>query len=62
MRPTVLRIRGYRFYFFSCEEARPHVHVPVATGEAKIRLAPGIAVAQHHGLSPTRLVTVVRLV
>jgi hypothetical protein len=62
MSPTVLRVRGYRFYFFSREEARPHVHVQHATGEAKIWLAPGVAVAQNHGLSPTRLATVVRLV
>jgi len=62
MSPTVLRVRGYRFYFFSREETRPHVHVQHATGEAKVWLEPGVAVAQNHGLSPTRLVTVVRLV
>jgi hypothetical protein len=62
MSPTVLRVRGYRFYFFSREETRPHVHVQHATGEAKVWLEPDVAVAQNHGLSPTRLVTVVRLV
>ena len=62
MSPTVLRVRGYRFYFFSREEARPHVHVQHATGEAKVWLTPGIALAQNHGLSPTRLATVIRLV
>jgi hypothetical protein len=33
--PTVLRARGFRFYFFSREEVRPHVHVQHAEGEAK---------------------------
>ncbi len=27
MSPTVFRERGYRFYFFSREEPRMHVHV-----------------------------------
>ena len=40
--PTVLRIRGYRFYFFSREEPRPHVHVQHAEGEAKFWLEPTV--------------------
>jgi hypothetical protein len=28
---TVLRLRGYRVYFFSREETRVHVHVQHAT-------------------------------
>lgn len=38
MSPTVLRVREYRFFFFSREEARPHVHVETAEGEAKVWL------------------------
>ena len=34
MSPTVFRQGGFRFYFFSREEERPHVHVHHATGEA----------------------------
>jgi hypothetical protein len=30
--PTVLRVRGFRFYFFSREEPRMHVHVHHANG------------------------------
>ena len=52
MSPTVLRIRGYRFYFFSREEARPHVHVQHATGEAKFWLEPELGVAQNYGVTP----------
>ena len=27
MSPTILRINGYRFFFFSREESRMHIHV-----------------------------------
>jgi hypothetical protein len=60
--PTVLRVRGYRFYFFSREEVRPHVHVQHATGEAKIWLQPRVEAAQNYGLSAKRLATALRLV
>ena len=60
--PTVLRVRGYRFYFFSREEPRRHVHVHHADGEAKIWLEPNIAVARNLGLSATQLGEVVRIV
>lgn len=33
--PTVFRYRNYRFYFFSREEPRMHVHVFSPDGEAK---------------------------
>ena len=59
--PTVLRAKGYRFYFFSREESRPHVHVQHASGEAKIWLQPTIEMAQNWGLSKQRLNTVLRL-
>ena len=61
MSPTVLRVRGYRFYFFSREETRPHVHVQHATGEAKIWLEPEVDVALNYGLSAQRLRTALRL-
>jgi hypothetical protein len=60
--PTVFRARGFRFYFFSREEPRPHVHVNHQTGEAKIWLDPEISVAQNYGLSLGRLRTALRLV
>jgi hypothetical protein len=61
MSPTVLRVRGYRFYFFSREEARAHVHVQHSTGEAKFWLEPTVEVAQNFGLSPQRLTAALRL-
>lgn len=34
--PTVLRIKGYRFFFFSLEETEPpHIHVEQAERVAK---------------------------
>jgi hypothetical protein len=61
MSPTVLRAAGFRFYFFSREEGRPHVHVHHATGEAKIWLEPNVALALNHRLAPDRVTTAVRL-
>ena len=47
MSPTVFRQDGYRFYFFSREEPRMHVHVHCADGEAKFWLEPRIELAQN---------------
>jgi hypothetical protein len=47
MSPTVFRSGPYRFYFFSREEERPHVHVQSADGEAKFWLEPEIVVAKN---------------
>jgi hypothetical protein len=55
MSPTVLRWKGYRFFFFSREEARPHVHVSCQDGEAKFWLEPTVSVVRNHGLSVTQL-------
>jgi hypothetical protein len=42
MSPTVLRVKDYRFYFFSLEEPRMHVHVASSEGDAKFWLKPTI--------------------
>ncbi len=55
MSPTVFRERGYRFYFFSREELRMHVHVYHSNGEAKFWLDPAIELAQNYGLSAQEL-------
>ncbi len=55
MSPTVLRVRGYRFYFFSREEPRPHVHVQHASGEAKFWLEPQVELAADYGLGAIRI-------
>ena len=58
----MLRRGGYRFYFFSREEPREHVHVHHADGEAKFWLEPRLELAENHGLSRQRLARALRLV
>lgn len=62
MSPTVLRARGFRLYFFSDEEPRPHVHVEHATGEAKFWLTPHVRLARNWGLRLHRLAEAKRLI
>ena len=62
MSPVVLRVRGYRLYFFSREERRVHVHVQHATGEAKVWLEQRVALALNYGLSAARVTVALRIV
>jgi Domain of unknown function (DUF4160) len=55
MSPTILREKGYRFFFFSREESRIHVHVTCPDGEAKFWLEPDIELAKNYNLSRTQL-------
>jgi hypothetical protein len=51
MSPTVLIYKQYRFFFFSREEQRKHVHVQTDQGEAKFWLEPDIEIAMNYGLT-----------
>ncbi len=51
MSPTLFRYIGDRFFFFSREEERTHVHVSSADGEARFWLVPVVELARSHGLS-----------
>jgi hypothetical protein len=62
MTPTVFRAGGFRFYFFSREEQRSHIHVHGQSGEAKFWMEPEIELANNHGLSLQELNTVLRLI
>ena len=62
MSPTVFREGGFRFYFFSREETRMHVHVQGHSGEAKFWMEPVIELAQHTGLSLREINAALRLV
>ena len=55
MSPTVFRKGRYRFFFFSREEAREHIHVTSSDGEAKFWLKPDILLATHYRLSKKHL-------
>ena len=58
----MFRSGPYRFYFFSREEPRQHVHVQSTQGEAKFWLEPRIEVAQNYGLNSRQLNSVLKLV
>jgi len=60
--PTILRIKDYRFFFFSREEPRQHVHIHCQKGEAKFWLAPQIELAKNYNLSKKQLNEVEKLI
>lgn len=60
--PTVLRVRGFRFYFFSREEPRAHVHVQNANGEAKFWIDPAVELCANYGLKSQEITEVQQLV
>jgi hypothetical protein len=62
MSPTVFRKGAFRFFFFSREEPRMHIHVSHTDGEAKYWLEPEIGLAMNQGLSQTQLKEALSLV
>lgn len=58
MSPTLWQHQGFRYDFFSREEARTHVHVTGAAGEAKFWLEPTVQLAWHSGLRTDQLTAV----
>lgn len=53
--PTLLRVEGFRFYFFSLEGSEPpHVHVRKGAGKAKFWLSP-VALVHSRGLTKAEL-------
>lgn len=55
MSPTIFREKGYRFFFFSREESRMHVHVVSGDGEAKFWLEPEIQLARNYRYNRAQL-------
>lgn len=62
MSPTVLRSGKFRFYFFSREEERMHVHIQGQDGEAKFWLESEIDLATSAGLQQHQLKAIQKLV
>jgi hypothetical protein len=53
--PTLLRVEGFPFFFFSNEgQEPPHVHVSKGDGVAKLWLTP-LQLAYARGLTPAEL-------
>ncbi len=60
--PTVLRIEGFRFYFYSHEPNEPpHVHIDRGEASAKVWLEP-VALARNLGFRPPELTRILALV
>ena len=60
--PTVLRIKGYRFFFFSREgQEPPHIHVDAAERFAKFWLRP-VSLARSRGFRSGELTEIGQLV
>lgn len=53
--PTIFKAGGFRFYFFSREEARMHVHVFCDRGEAKFWLEPTLELAHNFGMTERQI-------
>ena len=59
--PTLLRVEGFRFFFYSSERQEPpHVHVEKGAGEAKLWLTP-VQLVYSYQLSPPELRRVLEL-
>jgi hypothetical protein len=55
MSPTVFKYKEFRFFFFSREEKRMHIHVSSQNGEVKFWMEPNIELAQNIGFSLIQL-------
>lgn len=62
MSPTVFRYRNYRFFFFSREETRVHIHVYSPEGEAKFWIVPNVELAMSKGLANSELKTIQEII
>ena len=62
MSPTVFREDGFRFFFFSREENRMHIHVISGDGEAKFWLEPRIELARNFRYTKKQLKEIERLI
>ncbi len=55
MSPTIFKEQNYRFFFFSREEKRMHIHVISPEGEAKFWIEPEIEIARSTGLNKQQI-------
>ena len=61
MSPTVLRLGAFRFFFYSREESKPHIHVEEGNKTAKFWIEP-VELAESHGFSTRQLNKIEQLV
>jgi len=53
--PTVLKLLGLKFYYWSQEHKPIHIHVRKGDGEARFALEPQVELIENHGLKPHEL-------
>jgi len=58
----VMRYQRFRFFFFSREETRKHVHVESPEGEAKFWLEPAIELAMNQDIRPQDIAVIKELI
>jgi len=50
--PTVLRVKGFRFFFYSNENFEPaHIHIEKGDGNAKVWLTPKLKEQYFYGFT-----------
>ena len=62
MSPTFKIEKGYRFFTWSKEENRKHVHITKDGNEAKIWLEPNVEIAENNGFSEIELNKIIKIV
>jgi hypothetical protein len=62
MSPTIFRYKNYRFFFFSREEQRIHIHVLGSDGEAKFWMEPQIELAHNYGISQKEITELIEII
>lgn len=61
--PTVLRIDGYRFFFYSNEGNEPaHVHVEKGDAEGKIWLEPSFSISYFKGFNASEQNVIIQII
>ena len=53
--PTVLKLFGMRFYYWSREHEPVHIHVRKGDAEARFVLEPGVELSGNFGFKPHEL-------
>jgi len=62
MSPTFLNEKGYRFFTWSKEEERKHVHVVQGAKQCKFWLEPTIEIADNNGFRKFELNEILKII
>jgi len=62
MSPTFKSEKGYRFYIWSNEEERMHIHICNENNTAKVWLEPIVELADNKGFSAKELNKIIKIV